>query len=143
MQSICVPMVMALGLEVSWGLFGGLSVWFSDDVVLLMGPRNLLIMFCSKLLMFGLFLVHTFTKSELIEHDCFVLRNWLKGFCFASFRSLVFITSSCAGIFAVIELDEFLSALFSINLNESIKLMTKFSSSFDIGIAADVGCLLK
>ena len=92
--------------------------------------------------MFGLFLVHTFTKSELIERDCFVLRNGLKAFCFARFCSLVFITSSCAGIFAAIRLDEILSAHFSIKLNESIKLMTKFSTSFDIGFAADVGCLV-
>ena len=92
MQSVCVPMVMALGLEISlgvWGLSGGVSVWFSYDIVLLLGPRNLLIMFCSNVLMFGLFLVQTFTKSELIERDCFVLRNWLKAFCFARFRSLV------------------------------------------------------
>ena len=87
--------------------------------------------------------MHTFTKSGLIERDCFVLRNWPKAFCFVRFRSLVLITSSCAGIFAAFQLDEILSALISINLNESIRLITNFSSSFDIGIAADVRCLLK
>ena len=146
MWSVYVPMVMTLGFKLSlevWGLSGGVSVWFGDDIVFLLGPRNPLVMFCSKVLMLGLFLVHTFTKSELIELDCFVQRNWLKAFCCVCFRSLVFIRSYCADVFAVIRLDEILCALFSINLNELIKLMTKLSSSLDMGIAADVGCLLK
>ena len=52
-------------------------------------------------------------------------------------------TSFCSGIFSAFLMDEILSAFFSIILKVSIKLIPKFSFSFDIGIAADVGCLLK
>ena len=136
-------MALGGGMEFGvWGLSGGVLLCSIDDMFFLFGPRNLFVICCSNVFVLGLFLVQTFTKSGLIENDCFVLRKWLKAFCFVCFRSLVCITSFCAGIFAAILLDEILSALFSINLNESIKLMTKFSS-FDIGIAAEVGCLLK
>ena len=145
-QSVWVPMVMALVgvMEFAvWGLSGVVSVWSIDDMFFLFGEQNLFVICCSNVLMLGLFLVQTFTKSGLIENDCFELRKWLKAFGLFCYCSLVCISSFCAGIFAAILLDEILSALFNINLNESIKLMTKFLSSLDIGIAAEVGCLLK
>ena len=128
-QYVWVPMVMALGgvMEFGvWGLSDGVLVWSIDDMFFLFWPRGLFVICCSNVLMLGLFLIQTFTKSGFIENDCFVLRKWLKAICFLCFRSLVCIASFCAGITAAILLDQFLSALFSINLNESIRLMTEF-----------------
>ena len=143
--SYWVPMVMPGGVVelIIGGLSGEVSAYSNDDTSFLFGPRNLVVILWSNVFTLGSLLVQTLTINELIECDCFVLREWQKACCSVCFRSLVCITSFCTGVLAVILLYEVLSAFFSINFNELIKFITKFLSSFENYIAAEVGCQQK
>ena len=119
---VCVPIVMLTGgvpvlFLCLWVISGQLSELLLDDMLFLLGPRNLFLIVCSFVFLLGLFLVHTSTMFgfwEIWIGDCnwFVRNRWLKAYCFVYFHFFTFMTSFCSKTLSAFLLVEILSAFF-------------------------------